>query len=417
MKKQSEMQDEDWKNLEFEIVQTFTPGTPIREAELLAGRPDTIRQLQNAVLEPGRHAVMYGERGVGKTSIANTFHRHLNSPTRQVLAIRVNCDTSDSFDSLWRKVFRRIKVVAPDGVESWADEHHPGSLSVDDVVTELSSFRGDYCPIIVLDEFDRVSDEQCKSLMADVIKTLSDYTANCTVIIVGVAKSVNSLLNNHASISRAMPQVPMRRMTRPELSEIVTLRLKRLGMSIEESALWRVTWFSAGLPFYTHSLGKHGALRAVSARRKRITEKDVFEGISDCLADADYSVKESYVRATERIYRKENLFAETLAACALTETDALGRFSAVAVEQPLSEILGRPVTASAFAFRLNELARPERGLILEKSGERRTFKFQFIDPLMQPYIVMKSLQDGIINDATVSKRLIQPQMSFAAIGL
>ena len=417
MKKQSEMQDEDWRNLEFEIVQTFTPGTPIREAELLAGRPDTIRQLQNATLEPGRHAVMYGERGVGKTSIANTFHRNLNGPTRQVLAIRVNCDTSDTFESLWRKVFRRIKVTGADGAETWADEHHPGQLSVDDVVTELISFREDYCPIVVLDEFDRVADEQCKALMADIIKTLSDYTANCTVIIVGVAKSVHSLLHNHASISRAMPQVPMRRMNRIELAEIVTVRLKRLGMSIEETALWRITWFSAGLPFYTHSLGKHGALRAVGHRRKRITERDVFDAITDCLADADYSVKEAYVRGTEKIYRKENLFAETLAACALTETDALGQFSAVAVEKPLSEILGRPVTASGFAFRLNELTRPERGLILEKSGERRTFKFQFIAPLMQPYIVMKSLQDGVITDQTVAARLIQPQMSFATIGL
>lgn len=415
MKKQSEMQEEDWRNLEFEIVQTFTPGTPIQEAELLAGRPDTIRQLQNAVMEPGRHALMYGERGAGKTSIANTFYRALNRPTMTVLAVRVNCDVVDTFESLWRKVFRRIKITSEDGVQSWADEHHPSPLTVDDVVAELSSFREEYCPIIVIDEFDRVEDIKCKTLMADIIKALSDYAVNCTLIIVGVAKSVTTLIHNHASISRALLQVPMRRMTRQELAEIVTLRLRRIGMSIEETALWRITYFSAGLPFYTHSLGKHAALRAVSQKRKRITEKDVFDAMADCLEDADYSVKEAYVRATEKIYRKANMFAETLAACALTEPDALGQFSAVSVEGPFSEIMGKKITTASFGFRLNELSRPERGQLLEKTGERRTFRFQFIDPLMQPYIVMRSLQSGLITEQMVATRLIQPQMSFSSI--
>jgi len=413
VKFQPKMTEEDWLTLEHEVIQSFTPGTPINEAELLAGRAETIRQLQNTVLEPGRHALIYGERGVGKTSIANTFYRSLNKPTREVLSIRVNGDTSDTFETLWRKVFRRIKITASDGSVSLANDAHPDALTADDVVTELSSFGPEYCPIVVLDEFDRVTDVKCKTLISDIIKNLSDYTVNCTLIVVGVAKSVSELISNHASVERALVQVPMKRLTRHELADIVTLRARRLGLSVEEVALWRITFFSAGLPFYTHSLGKHAALRAISAKRKNIREADVFDAMQDCLADVDYSVKESYVRGTEKIYRKANIFAEVLAACALTEIDSLGQFTAVAVEKPISEIMGQTMKSSSFGFHLNELTRPERGQILEKSGQRRTYKFQFRNPLMQPYIVMRSIQDGLITRDLLSRRMINPQMELS----
>src|ERR1700730_14929542 len=307
---------ESWTALRQEIIESFTPGTPINEVELFAGRRETIQKLQDTVLEPGRHAVIYGERGVGKSSIANTFYRPLNHLTRDIVSIRVNADATDDFDSLWRKVFRRIKRVATDNSATWADEIHPGKITVDDVYAELSDFDLNQCPIVVLDEFDRIENDACKNLIADVVKTLSDFTVNCTLVIVGVAKNVTGLISNHASVSRALVQVEMRRMTRDELEDIVNIRLRRMGMSIDDEALWRITFFSAGLPFYTHSLGKHSALLTVADRRKKITEEDVFNAMKDCIADVDYKIQESYAHDTERIYRKGNMFAQVLAAWA-----------------------------------------------------------------------------------------------------
>ena len=54
------------------------------------------------------------------------------------------------------------------------------------------------------------------------------------------------------------------------------------------------------------------------------------------MADVDYSITEAYTRATEKIYRKENIFREVLAACAIAETNELGQFRAAAVEAPLA---------------------------------------------------------------------------------
>ena len=399
--------NDDWMALRRDIVEAFTPGTPINEAELFAGRAEQIRQLQDAVSELGRHAIIYGERGVGKTSIANIFYRPLNTSTRPVFSVRVNGDRSDDFSILWLKVFRRIKRGEQDH-EWWADEAHGGHLTPDDVQVELSSFSQNQIPIVILDEFDRIEDNACKTLITDTIKGLSDYAVNCTVIIVGVAESVAQLLQGHESISRPLVQVPMPRMSQDELGDIVTTRLRRNSMSVDANTLWRITFFSSGLPFYTHSLGKHAALRAIIGHRRRVRETDVYSAMQDCMADVDQSVKEGYVRATERIYRKSNIFAPVLAACALADPDTLGRYSATSVETPLTAIMGRPYKTESFVFHLNQLCKPERGRILRKVEERRSFRFQFVDPLMQPYIVMKSLENQIIsNDIIDSFRIVR----------
>jgi len=400
---------EDWNVLRQEIIESFTPGTPINETELFAGRRDRIQRLQDTVLEPGRHAVIYGERGVGKSSIANTFYTPLIQPTRQVCFIRINCDATDSFDSIWRKVFRRIKRETAQGTAVWADDAHPKTITVDDVMAELSDFGGNQYPIVVVDEFDRVKDLACGNLFTDLVKTLSDFTVHCTLVIVGVAANITELIANHGSISRSLVLVPIPRMKREELEDIVNVRLARMGMQIDENALWRVTFFSAGLPFYTHSIGKHAALLAVSSRRLKITEEDVFKSMQSCIADVDYKIHESYARATERIYRKANIFPEVLAGCALAEVDSLGNFTATSVEEPLSAICGEEMRTASFGFHLNELTRPERGSVLNKTGERRTYRFSFKEPLMQPYVIMVSLQSKVLTQEVIERFTIKRQ--------
>lgn len=160
------MTAEDWELLRREIIETFTPGTPINESDLFTGRAITLRELQDTVLEKGRHAIIFGDRGVGKTSVANIFYRPINTETRPIAAIRFNGDSATDFDSLWRKVFRRIKHTS-DGQDWWADEAHPGKISPDDVVIALGSFQTVQVPIISLDEFDKIIDQPCRALEAD----------------------------------------------------------------------------------------------------------------------------------------------------------------------------------------------------------------------------------------------------------
>jgi Cdc6-like AAA superfamily ATPase len=398
----------DWKALRREILETFTPGPPIEDYELFAGRQATIQRLQDITIERGRHAAIFGERGVGKTSLASIFHKTLNTPTQTTVVVSVNADSSDNFDSLWRKVFRRIRRNDENG-EWWADESYKSPITPDDVQLELSTYNNNQIPIIIIDEYDRLTSDRCRILTTDVLKGLVNYGTNCTIIVVGVAESILQLVHDHASISRNLAQVPMDRMSPPEIRDIIVSRIRRLRMKISEDAVWRITFFSAGLPFYAHSLGKYTAMIAAGKERVSITEGDVMAALDDCMADVVYTIKEAYIRATEKIYRKANIFSKVLAACALAETNDLGQFQAVGVEAPLSEIMGEPYRVPSFAFHLNEMCGPERGSILRKTGERRTYHYHFGEPATQPFIIMKSLKDGIITPELFNQFYVKRQ--------
>ena len=143
----------DWHALRAEILETFTPGPPINEVALFSGRKGVIQRLQDTAVEKARHAIIYGERGVGKTSLANIFHKQLNTRTRTVEEIYVTADSKDSFDSLWRKVFRRIRWP---GTTLSVDNEFPGPIEPDHVIIQLSRFSQNLLPVLIIDEYDQL---------------------------------------------------------------------------------------------------------------------------------------------------------------------------------------------------------------------------------------------------------------------
>jgi archaellum biogenesis ATPase FlaH len=400
--------DEDWRALRQYVLELFTPGAPIDEVALFAGRQEQIQKLQDTSISKGRHAVVFGERGVGKTSLVNIFHLD-TAHAKTVWHIYTQCTQSDTFDDIWRRAFKRIKFSTTDA-EFYADQIIiDRQLTPDDVELILNNFTNNDYPVIVFDEFDRVLSLEARRLMSETIKQLSNSPKNTTIIIVGVANSVTDIIEQHQSIARALVQVQMPRMNMDELKNIITSRLRRTQIKVQDNALWRISYLSSGLPFYTHALGQAASLLAIEKKCLVISEGIVKEAIPRCFQDLDQSLLNSYALATITT-RKGNLFKEVLAACALAEQDDLGRFSASDVEKTLSGIVGSEMKAPAFSFHLNELCSDERGKILNKSGTRSHFRFRFVEPMMQPFIIMKSLSSDVIQSDIVERYATQRQM-------
>src|SRR5262245_38398231 len=103
--KARKLTDDDWSAKSYEASLLFSPSAPINETDLFAGRGSQIRKVLEAVTERGKHVVLFGERGVGKTSLAGVFAGLFPSTLRYVNLIREQVDPSDTFTTIWRKVF------------------------------------------------------------------------------------------------------------------------------------------------------------------------------------------------------------------------------------------------------------------------------------------------------------------------
>ena len=50
---------------------------------------------------------------------------------------------------------------------------------------------------------------------------------------------------------------------------------------------------------------------------------------------------------------------------------------------------------------LNEFCTLDRGPVLEKSGQRRRYRFRFKDSMMEPFVIMKGINDLLISQQKV----------------
>lgn len=391
---------EEWDVLYAEVTDAFSPGAPIQERDLFAGRRPELEALVDAVLQRGRHAVLFGNRGVGKTSLANILSLAVHRPNKDVLAVRVNASPNDTFTSLWRKVFKRFSYSNGTGdLPRKISEDLIGELTPDDVQLALEGFSDNQIPVVILDEFDRIEDKFVTKLVADTLKALSDYSVNVTVIVVGVAEDVAELISGHESISRSLLQVRMPRMSQDELGDIIAKRYKKCGISTDGDVVWKVTFLSRGLPYYTHLLAMYAARNAIANKRTKVGEKDLDEAMKVALMDIDQTIRERYLAATVSQRPNETLYEPVLLACALATSDELGRFQQSAVADPLNKIIpGRGYEAATFAFHMNAFCTPARQNILERLGEARNYRYRFTDPMMQPFVILKGLDDGRITD-------------------
>jgi Cdc6-like AAA superfamily ATPase len=382
--------------LQAQVHQAFSPSAPIDSRDLFAGRTRQIERLLAAIFQRGQHAIIFGERGVGKTSLANLLYDILVLAGKSSYQrARVNCSEAMDFDYMWASLFRQLRTTI-DGEKVYMTDLVPtGATS--ETIRELFDAVDDPS-IVIIDELDRISDVGTKTRLADTIKTLSDNSSKTTLVLVGVADSIDNLIAEHRSIDRALVQIQMQRMSKLELMEIVDKGIAIVpDVSIDTEVKMRIADYSQGLPSYTHLLAREVALEAIARDRFPADMQDLQKAVKEA-ADSQLETNLSSYRTAVTAPRGIN-FKPVILACALAAKDDHGFFYAKDVVQPLRLITSKNYKIPAFARHLKSFCEESRGPILERRGK----PYRFIRPIMEPYIVLRGLADEMITESQLSR--------------
>jgi hypothetical protein len=372
------------------LREAFTPTRPKRSlGGLFVGRTATLKRIIAAVEEERAHVILFGDRGRGKTSVANAVEQIAQQAG--YFALKVTCSAELGFEDIFRHVLKRIpathhrsSTASPfggnDGIATLADRLPPGGFSVTELIDILTGISGTHV-LLILDEYDRVTDEDFRNKLAELFKNLTDGAVAVTLLVVGVAENLDQLLGKHPSIQRSLVPVHLPLMTAAEVGRLLTAGAGEAGLEFAPEAVEGIVGYSCGLPYYAQLLGLHAARSAVSRRSKRVEWSDLVYAVDRCLQEAERSLVVSYAQVLSPRQRGE--LEPALIAAAEAPADEFGVFD------PADLNAGSFDGHGALIDRLSRLTREEGGAVLAMVPEPGRTRFRFQNQMMRQYVLMR----------------------------
>ena len=305
------------------IARVFKPSAPIEDPEYFVGRKKERQRFERAVVATGRHVVLFGERGIGKTSLLKVVIKELNANT-DIRVIEYTCGSGDTYEDIFAEFLRqtnqlyektqkelktarkfgskiKLPVIAEGNVKSTVEK---SSAITQRLPLGCRPFTlvSNYCKgryLFIIDEFDRIDSLATKTLIADTIKILSDTNSPTKIILSGVSNSAIDLIGRHHSIMRNLVSIPLLKMKDHELREIIHIGCSALNLEFSPRLINLIVKAANGLPYFVHLLGEELAIRASEQKMRILTVNDFFIVLEDALNNVLDVIKESFESALE----------------------------------------------------------------------------------------------------------------------
>lgn len=266
------------------VRDAFMPSQPVSSQKMFAGRLSLLDGVIEAVEDQRAHVILFGERGIGKTSLL----RVLTEVAREagyVVTVQT-CGGGSTFENIFRDAARQIPLLFYGGMTPMEIQTRDSSLA--DVIQEgsgpseitrvLSAVAGARV-VIILDEFDRVEDEAFPREVAELIKNLSDASARVQLVIAGVAHNLQQLIGHSPSIRRNIIGVPVAPMSDEEVAKLIEIGESYSGLPFSPAAKEKVINLAHGRPYIARLLAQHAGLNATEKVHNRVEVADVNVGL------------------------------------------------------------------------------------------------------------------------------------------
>lgn len=388
---------------------------PVKSIEHLRGRAEQAEAIYRALRSPGRSAFIYGDRGVGKTSLAQTsayrFHTSGSEP------IFLSMDASSTFFGFIRDAANEAASVRPDlishkakaaiktGIKGLSAEYVreiqlgkiPTPLSMNEAVAMIDFFYPDdgISKAIVVDEFERLRESNERALFADFIKQVGDRGLAVKFIICGVGNSLDDLLSEHHSCFRYLETIKLERLDWVARNEIIESVVSSFEIEIDKVLKWRISSISDGYPYYVHIICEKLLWEVYDAEEviQKIDDKLLKISINKAVSSIEPQLKSAYDSAT----KKYNSDYEEVLWAAADHKNLERRSSDIfeSYERVMQIREEKELSRTKFNQRLNSLKKDTHGSIL--IGTRQGW-YSFNENVVRGYVRLRAEQSGVSLD-------------------
>lgn len=385
-----------------------------RNEEDLDGNPGLQDTLRDALRELGGQVVVYGDTGVGKSSLVKYA-----TEDEEMKTVTVECISSKSYVDLLEDALRSLVEVRE--ITRTTTSSMSGQAEVSGVVKMLISVKGTLTGsrekareyevvqkplidalidameksdvrVLVLDNFQNVKDEATRTLVAQTMELLSDRagaTGDIKCVVIGIADDAPSLIAGSGSFRRRITEVGVPRMPDDEIREILARGFGLLGVQADDGVLDDLVFYSDGFPFFAHLLGLQLSRWARSQPEHALVREDIDRGLKRAIKAIDRSYAEKVELALERggdIQPRRSILR------LLAQSDRRAWKSADVITAWEKQYGAR----DAYQFlhvALAALTDQKHGAVLRRTGSRNRYVYQFADPHMRPYLRLTAFGD------------------------
>lgn len=393
------------------MASVLSPSRPLQSEEFLRGRAEHLAGIRRAFFQPGRHILIHGLRGVGKSSLAQTAAFQLSERIDPIL---VGCDRSSTFTSVIRDIFDSAESLDPRLTEKTRElaggfskfgitangkvqlkyDQKVDPSSINEAVRLIDfiskSIAGE--PVFVVDEFDLLKDSSEQEAFADFAKQLSDRHINARFIFCGIAQSAELLMAAHASVDRYFHTIDLGRLPWEARFEIVQEAATQLGLQIDDNTVIRIAMISDGFPHYVHFISEKLFWCIFEANNGGEATPQLFEEAMIKASDAmDMKLRAPYEKATRKY---QNDYEYVLWAAA--DGHEFTRRSAdifSSYERIMRNLDEDALPREKFNQRINSLKKPTHDEVL--TGSRQGW-YEFTEKMLRGYVRLRAAQANVL---------------------
>lgn len=261
------------------IYSAFNTAMPVTDRHGLAGRNSELEKLVEAIVVQRKHAVVFGTRGSGKTSLARVFGDLADEAG--CVALYASASGESDFDALFRPFLPELPMskAGRDRLNAMLGQRLDVARLAALLVEEVRERS-----ILIIDEYDRVQSDTAKQDVATLLKLLTDIHSPVQVALVGIASDIDGLISAHPSLRRHLVPQRVSPINRAQMERLLESCATNARLVIDADAMEALSGAAMGSPYHGRLFGMHAALVTEAAGRERITLADVDQGLADALA-------------------------------------------------------------------------------------------------------------------------------------